>query len=56
MGPVIVGFIFSILVSGVFAFIERDDPKERLRYFIKSFCYFFFSILIAGWIMRLFPL
>jgi hypothetical protein len=56
MGPVVVGFLFSLLVSGVFAFVERNDPKDRLRYFIKAFLYFFGSILLAGWLMSLLPL
>ncbi len=55
MGPVILGFIFALLVSGVFAFVERNDRQERWKYFIKSFCYFFLSILVAGWLMRLLP-
>jgi hypothetical protein len=55
MGPLVIGLIFSLLVSGVFAFVERDEQKERWRYFIKAFCYFFFSILLAGWLMRLLP-
>jgi hypothetical protein len=55
MGPVILGFIFALLVSACFAFIERNDRRERLRYFIKAFCYFFLSILICGWLMRLLP-
>jgi hypothetical protein len=56
IGPVIVGLLFSLLVSGVFAFVERKEPKDRLRYFIKSFLYFFAAILLAGWLMRLLPL
>ncbi|MBN2433377.1 MAG: hypothetical protein JXQ27_18035 [Acidobacteria bacterium] len=56
MGPVILGFIFALLVSGCFAFIERSERQERIRYFIKAFCYFFLSILILGWLMRLLPL
>lgn len=56
MGPVLLGFVFSLLVSGVFALVERSDPRDRLRYFIKSFCCFFLSILLAGWFMRWLPL
>jgi len=56
MGPVILGFIFALLVSGCFAFIERSERRDRIRYFIKAFVYFFLSILILGWLMRLLPL
>jgi len=55
MGPIVIGFIFALLVSASFAFIERKEKKERWRYFIKAFCYFFLSIMVAGWIMRFLP-
>ena len=55
MGLLLVGFLFSLLVSGVFAFVERGDSRERRRYFIKAFCFFFLSILVAGWLMRQLP-
>lgn len=56
MDPLLVGFLFALLVSAAFAFIERDTPAERRRYFIKAFLYFFLSILLAGWAMRFLPL
>lgn len=55
MGPVIIGFIFSLLVSACFTFIEREKPRDRVIYFVKLFCYFFLAILAFGWFMSIFP-
>lgn len=56
MEVLLVGFVFSLLVSAVLAFIERDDTPSRRKYFIKAFGSFFLSILVAGWLMRLLPI
>lgn len=55
MSPILLGLLFSILVSACFSFIERDQQRERWKYFIKMTIYFFGSILLAGWFMSFFP-
>ena len=46
---------FSILVSGVFALLLRDDGRSRLRFGLMAFGAFVFSALVVGWIMHPFP-
>ncbi len=47
--------VFSALVSLVFAFIAKYDPKERGKYFLYLFgCFILLSVLV-GWIMYPFP-
>ena len=46
---------FSVLVSGVFALLLRDDGKSRLRFGLMAFGAFVFSALVVGWIMHPFP-
>ena len=48
-------FIFSVLVSGVFALLLRDDGRSRLRFGLMAFGAFVFSALVVGWIMHPFP-
>ncbi len=55
MDPIFIGLMFGVLVSAVFALIERREKKERIRYFIKSFLYFFLSIIVLGFLMKFFP-
>jgi len=47
--------IFSVLVSGIFALLLRDDGKSRLRFGLMAFGAFVFSALVVGWIMHPFP-
>ena len=47
--------IFSLLVSGVFALLLRDDARSRVRFGLMAFGAFFLSALVVGWIMHPFP-
>jgi hypothetical protein len=47
--------VFSVLVSGVFAMLLRDDGKSRLRFGLMAFGAFVVSALVVGWIMHPFP-
>jgi hypothetical protein len=51
----VVLLLFSILVSGVFAMLLRDDGKSRLRFGLMAFGAFVLSALVVGWIMHPFP-
>jgi hypothetical protein len=48
-------FVFSSLVSLVFAFLQRDDDKARLQFGLKIFAGFMLSTLVIGWLMYPFP-
>ena len=47
--------VFSLLVSGVFALLLRDDARSRVRFGLMAFGAFFLSALVVGWIMHPFP-
>ena len=47
--------VFSGLVSCVFALLQRDDPKERLRFGVTTFAAFVVSVFVVGWLMYPFP-
>jgi hypothetical protein len=47
--------VFSALVSTVFATLQRDDTKSRVRFALLAFGGFVLSTVILGWIMRPFP-
>lgn len=43
--------LFSLLVSVVFAFLMREDPREQLRFGAVLFGGFVVSGLVLGWVM-----
>ena len=47
--------LFSALVSTVFALLQRDEPRERLRFGLLTFGAFVLSVLVVGWLMYPFP-
>jgi hypothetical protein len=47
--------VFSVLVSLVFAFLQRNDPPARVRYGLKVFAAFVVSTFVIGWLMAQFP-
>lgn len=47
--------VFSALVSAVFAVLQRDTTRERLRYFAGAFAAFVLSTLVIGWLSNPFP-
>ena len=51
----VVLIIFSVLVSGVFALLLREDGRSRLRFGLMAFGAFVVSALVVGWIMHPFP-
>jgi hypothetical protein len=48
-------FVFSALVSIVFAFLQRAEPKARVRFGLKVFAGFVLSTFVIGWLMFPFP-
>lgn len=48
--------VFAVLVSAVFAALQRDTPREQLRLGLLIFAGFVGAALLAGWLMFPFPL
>jgi hypothetical protein len=51
----VVLLIFATLVSTVFALLQRDEPRERLRFGLLTFGAFVLSVFVVGWLMYPFP-
>jgi len=49
-------FIFSLLVSTVFALTTKSEPREQFRYGIFVFLSFLAVAVVVGWIMYPLPL
>ena len=47
--------LFSVLVSLVFAFLQRNETPARVRYGLKVFAAFVGSTFVIGWLMAQFP-
>jgi hypothetical protein len=48
-------FVFSALVSAVFATLLRGDLRSRLRFGLAAFAAFVLSAVTVGWLMYPFP-
>ena len=48
--------VFAVLVSTVFAVLQKDSLREQVRFGLKMAGGFIAFALAAGWVMRLFPL
>jgi hypothetical protein len=48
--------IFSVIVSIVFAVLQKDSVAEQVRLALTMTAGFVAFALAAGWLMRLFPL
>ena len=48
--------IFALLVSVVFALINRDEPREQLLFGGMLFAGFLAAGIVLGWVMYVFPL
>lgn len=47
--------LFSVPVSLVFAFIAKDEGRERAKYFFYLLGTFILLSILVGWIMYPFP-
>jgi hypothetical protein len=47
--------IFALLVAVVFAVINKNTPREQLRYGVFVFFSFLAAAIVVGWIMYPFP-
>jgi prepilin signal peptidase PulO-like enzyme (type II secretory pathway) len=47
--------LFSALVSVVFALLQREGKRERVRFGLMTFAAFVVSALVVGWLMYPFP-
>jgi hypothetical protein len=48
--------VFSVLVSIVFAVLQKDTVAEQVRFALAMTAGFVAFAIAAGWLMRLFPL
>jgi hypothetical protein len=48
--------LFALFVSTVFAVLQRETPREQLRYGAILFAGFVLGAYVLGWIMYPFPL
>ncbi len=48
--------VFSVLVSTVFAVLQKDTVAEQARFALAMTGGFVAFAVVAGWLMRLFPL
>ncbi len=48
--------VFSVLVSTVFAVLQKDTLTEQVRFALTMTAGFVAFAVVAGWLMRLFPL
>jgi hypothetical protein len=48
--------VFSVLVSTVFAVLQKDTVAEQVRFALTMTGGFLAFAIAAGWLMRLFPL
>ena len=49
-------FVFAVLVSTVFAVLQKDTLAEQIRFGLTMTAGFLAFAIAAGWLMRLFPL
>ncbi len=49
-------FVFSVIVSTVFALITKSTPREQVRYGVFVFVSFLAVAFFVGWIMYPLPL
>jgi hypothetical protein len=47
--------LFSALVSIVFALLQREGKRERIRFGLMTFVAFVASAVVVGWLMYPFP-
>jgi hypothetical protein len=48
--------VFAVLVSTVFAVLQKDTPAEQVRLAALMTGTFIGIAIVAGWVMLLFPL
>jgi len=48
--------VFAVLVSTVFAVIQKETPREQVRLALLMSAGFVGFAVVAGWIMLAFPL
>mgnify|MGYP003474040056 CR=1 FL=1 len=48
-------FLFAALVSVVFALLQREGKRDRIRFGLLTFAAFVGSALVVGWLMYPFP-
>jgi hypothetical protein len=48
--------VFAVLVSIVFAVIQKESPRERIRLALLMTAGFVGIAVVAGWVMLAFPL
>jgi prepilin signal peptidase PulO-like enzyme (type II secretory pathway) len=48
--------VFAALVSTVFAVLQREEPREQVRFGLQLFAAFVGAALVIGWLMLPLPL
>jgi hypothetical protein len=49
-------FVFSVMVSIVFATLMRDEPREQVRFGARLFAGFMCGGILVGWLLYPLPL
>ena len=49
-------FVFSVMVSIVFATLMRDEPREQVRFGAQLFAGFMGGGILVGWLLYPLPL
>jgi hypothetical protein len=49
-------FVFSVMVSIVFATLMRDEPREQVRFGARLFAGFMGGGILVGWLLYPLPL
>ncbi|HWX25021.1 MAG TPA: hypothetical protein VN083_08270 [Vicinamibacteria bacterium] len=52
---IVILIVFSLLVSTVFAALQRDTLAEQVRFGLMAFGAFILSTFVLGWLMYPFP-
>jgi cytochrome bd-type quinol oxidase subunit 2 len=47
--------VFSVIVSALFAALQREGLKNQVRFALMTFAAFVLSTLVLGWLMYPFP-
>jgi hypothetical protein len=45
--------VFALFASIVFGITQRNEPREMMRYGLKSFAWFSVGLIAGGWLMWL---
>lgn len=53
---IVLMFLYAVATALFFALLWRDEPRQRVRFFIYVFVSLFFGGIVLAWAMYPFPL